>query len=361
MTEQLAFNRVHEFSNIFYDSASKTFYHDSPEERILRFDCDGWINGTITLKPLKEATNRSHSEAIQICEPTFYWELFHPCYSHGFEDFVALFNTRLDILGTSNRDIQIFFKNDFAWGHGTTHSTDALVNKNANWKFRTAAYNEFVEILSAKEPIFADDSRREKQNFYKFNRFFVTPCPCARLLHNCGQVINARPNYTNYFSYEKISNWYATFRETLFNYYSLPVTGPQDATERILINRKYNRNIHEDSLTSLQEHIPTLKVIYLEHMSLKEQIQAVANAKLVITVHGAAMFNMIFAPMGSLLFEILPGPSHMRAVFKHYCEKLTRRHAFYYEGDEHRCTLTTHNYTLHVSKVLESLKSLGAI
>ena len=167
--------------------------------------------------------------------------------------------------------------------------------------------------------------------------------------------------YSNYNSYEKIAGWYNTFRETLFRYYNLHDTTPADATERILINRKYNRNIHEESILALKESIPTLKVIHLEHMTLKEQIQAVANAKLVITVHGAAMFNMIFAPLGTLLFEILPGPSHMRSVFKHYCEKLTRRHAFYYEGDEHRCTLTTHNYNLSVSKVLESLKGVGAI
>ncbi len=360
MTEQLAFNRVHEFSNIFFDSLTKTFYHDSSEERILRFDCDGWINGTITLKPLANAT-RSSEEAIVIPEPTFYWELFHPCYSHGFEDFVALFNTRLDVLNTTSRDIRIFFKNDFSWGHADTHKTEALVDKSADWRFKTPAYNEFVEILSAKEPIFADDTRPEKQLFYKFSRFFVTPCPFARLIHNCGQVINARPMYSNYIPYEKIAGWYNTFRETLFNYFSLHVTTPADATERILINRKYNRNIHEDSVKALQNNIPTLKVIYLEDMTLKQQIHAVANAKLVITVHGAAMFNMIFAPIGSLLFEILPGPSHMRSVFKHYCEKLTRRHAFYYEGDEYRCTLTTHNYPLTVSKVLESLKSVGAI
>lgn len=358
--EQLAFDKVHEFSNIFFDSATKTYYHEGSEERVLRFDCDGWINGTLTLKPLHTAT-RSLEEAISVPEPTFYWELFHPCYSHGFEDFVALFNTRLDVLNTTSRDIRIFFKNDFAWGHALTHTTEALVNKLDNWKFKTPAYNEFVEILSAQEPIFADDERPAKQHFYKFSRFFVTPCPFARLIHNCGMVINARPMYSNYNSYEKIASWYNTFRETLFRYYNLHVTTPTDATERILINRKYNRNIHEDSVAALKESIPTLKVIHLEHMTLKEQIQAVANAKLVITVHGAAMFNMIFAPIGSLLFEILPGPSHMRSVFKHYCEKLVRRHAFYYEGDEHRCTLTTHNYNLSVSKVLESLKSVGAI
>ena len=373
--EQLAFNKVHEFSNIFFDSASKTYYHEGEEERILRFDCDGWINGTLVLKPLKGAThhsesakagsvgatNHSQAEAILVSEPTFYWELFHPCYSHGFEDFVALFNTRLDCLGTTSRDIRIFFKNDFAWGHGPNHSTEALVNKQNNWKFKTPAYNEFVEFLSAKEPIFADDDRPEKQHFYKFSRFFITPCPFAHLLHNCGMVINARPMYTNYFSYEKIAGWYSVFRETLFNYFSLPVTTYQDATERILINRKYNRNIHNDSVKALQDNIPGLKVIYLEHMTLSEQIQAIAKAKLVITVHGAAMFNMVFAPIGSLLFEILPGPSHMRSVFKHYCEKLTRRHAFYYEGDQHRCTLTTHNYPLSVSHVLDSLKEVGAI
>lgn len=365
--EQLAFNQVHEFSNIFFDSATKTYYHEGSEERVLRFDCDGWINGTITLKPLKDAsrsvgaTHRSLEEATEVPEPTFYWELFHPCYSHGFEDFVALFNTRLDVLKTTSRDIRIFFKNDFCWGHALTHTTDALVDKQKGWKFRTEAYNEFVEFLSSKEPIFADDDRPDRQHFYKFNRFFVTPCPFARLLHNCGQVINARPMYTNYISYERIASWYNVFRETIFAYYNLPVTGPQDATERILINRKYNRNIHEDSITALKENIPTLKVIHLEHMSLKEQIQAIAKAKLVITVHGAAMFNMIFAPVGTLLFEILPGPSHMRSVFKHYCEKLTRRHAFYYEGDQYRCTLTTHNYILSVDKVLESLKGVGAI
>lgn len=355
MEQTLAFNQVHEFSNIYFDSQTKTYYHDSPEELTLRFDCDGWIFGKIHLKPLpKEPHEIRHVE-----KPTFYWELFHPCYSHGFEEFLEIFNTRLDVLKTTSRDIQIFFKNDFSWGHGPNHETSALVNKNAGWRFKTAAYNDFIEILSNEEPIFADEERSDKQHFYKFSRFFVTPCPFARIVHNSGAVINARPMYTNYISYEKIRSWYNTFRDYIFEYYSLPVTTYADAKERILVNRKYNRNIHDESVSALKESIPDLKLVHLEHMCLKDQIELFSRARVVITVHGAAMFNMIFTPVGSLLFEVLPGPSHMRSVFKHYCETLIRRHAFYYEGEEHRCTLTTHNYKVSVDKLLEALKGVG--
>ncbi len=356
MEKTLAFNQVHEFSNIYFDSETKTYYHDSPEEQTLRFDCDGWIFGKIHLKPL--ATARE-AQIRQVDKPTFYWELFHPCYSHGFEEFVEIFNTRLDILKTTSRDIQIFFKNDFCWNHADHHRTDNLVDKQNGWRFKTAAYNDFLEILSNEEPIFADEERPERKHFYKFSRFFVVPCPFARLVHNSGAVINARPMYTNYISYEKIRSWYSTLREYLFQYYSLPVTTYTDAKDRILVNRKYNRNIHQESVDALVAAIPDLKVVYLEHMDFKDQIALFSRARVVITVHGAAMFNMLFAPVGSLLFEVLPGPSHMRSVFKHYCETLIRRHAFYYEGEEHRSTLTTHNYKLSVDKLLAALKEVG--
>lgn len=356
MQQTLAFNQVHEFSNIFFDSETKTYYHDSPEEQILRFDCDGWIFGKIHLKPLSDARK---ADIRHVEKPAFYWELFHPCYSHGFEEFLELFNTRLDILKTTSRDIQIFFKNDFSWGHGNTHKTEALVDKNNGWRFKTSAYNEFLEILSNEEAIFADEERPDRRHLYKFSRFFVVPCPFARIVHNSGAVINARPAYTNYISYEKIRSWYTTFRDYIFQYYSLPVTSYTDAKDLILVNRLYNRNIHEESVTALKDSIPNLKVVNLEHMCLKDQIELFSRARVVITVHGAAMFNMIFAPIGSLLFEVLPGPSHMRSVFKHYCETLIRRHAFYYEGEEHRSTLTTHNYKLSIDKLLDALKDVG--
>ena len=353
--ETLAFNKVHEFSNIYFDSETKTFYHDSSEERVLRFDADGWIFSKLTLKPLPA----KHREITHVEKPTFYWELFHPCYSHGFEEFIEIFNTRLDTLGTTSRDIQIFFKNDFCWNHSDNHRTEVLVDKGKGWRFKTEAYNEFLEILSNEEPIFADEERLERQHLYKFSRFFITPCPFARLVHNSGAVINARPMYTNYISYEKIAGWYQTFRDYIFSYYNLPTTTYTEAPNRILVNRKYNRNIHEDSVAALKTHLPDLQVVYLEHMPLKEQVALFSRANVVITVHGAAMFNMIFAPVGALLFEVLPGPSHMRSVFKHYCEKLMRRHAFYYEGTEHRCTLTTHNYPVSVDRLLAALKEVG--
>ena len=371
--ETLAFNKVHEFSNIYFDSETKTFYHDSPEEQVLRFDADGWIFSKLTLKPLPA----NHREITHVEKPTFYWELFHPCYSHGFEEFIEIFNTRLDTLGTTSRgetptsglsnnvsqatsrDIQIFFKNDFCWNHSDNHRTEALIDKGNGWRFKTEAYNEFLESLSNEEPIFADEERLERQLLYKFSRFFITPCPFARLVHNSGAVINARPMYTNYISYEKIAGWYQTFREYIFSYYNLPATTYADAKDTILVNRKYNRNIHEDSVAALKEHIPHLQVVYLEHIPFKEQIALFSRAKVVITVHGAAMFNIIFAPVGALLFEVLPGTSHMKSVFKHYCEKLMRRHAHYSEANEYKCTLTTHNYKLTIERILEALRQVG--
>lgn len=68
-------------------------------------------------------------------------------------------------------------------------------------------------------------------------------------------------------------------------------------------SRRHIPNI-DDILVYLQNKIPTIKKVYLENMSLKDQVILFKTSKIIICQHGASMSNLIWCNPNTTVVEI---------------------------------------------------------
>ena len=88
--------------------------------------------------------------------------------------------------------------------------------------------------------------------------------------------------------------------------------------KRIYISRKLAVKRH---LTNEEEFLPLLKKynfrkVFLEEMSILEQVELFRNASHVIAAHGAGLTNVLFAPADVKILEIRPLPSSGQFCFE---------------------------------------------
>jgi capsular polysaccharide biosynthesis protein len=68
--------------------------------------------------------------------------------------------------------------------------------------------------------------------------------------------------------------------------------------------------------------IPDLNVVHLETLTLRDQILALKDAKLVISPHGASMYNLVFCREGTQVVEVFPRNTEASIIHRHYCSVL---------------------------------------
>jgi capsular polysaccharide biosynthesis protein len=81
------------------------------------------------------------------------------------------------------------------------------------------------------------------------------------------------------------------------NYPSNIFIGRKNAQQRVLLNE-------EEVSRALEKK--SFKIIYLEELSVKEQIKIFYNAKKIISIHGAGLTNLVFSQAGSFVLELFP-------------------------------------------------------
>jgi hypothetical protein len=98
------------------------------------------------------------------------------------------------------------------------------------------------------------------------------------------------------------------FFEKIVPLKSLPNSQSSNSEKRIYVSRKLAVKRH---LSNEDEFLPLLKKhkfskIYLEHLSVPEQVQLFRSASHVIAAHGAGLTNILFAPADVKILEIRP-------------------------------------------------------
>ncbi|MCP8968349.1 glycosyltransferase family 61 protein [Ectobacillus ponti] len=115
----------------------------------------------------------------------------------------------------------------------------------------------------------------------------------------------------------------------------LPYGTPYGGHERIYISRKHAQHRHvgnEGEVEALLKRF-AFQTVYLEDMSLQEQIGLFSKARFIVAPHGAGLANLLFAPEGAKVLEFF-APSYVNVVYWVLCNHLNLE--YYYllgEGD----------------------------
>jgi capsular polysaccharide biosynthesis protein len=183
---------------------------------------------------------------------------------------------------------------------------------------------------------------------------FVIENNCSYIPHNHPSVYPGRPEL-RMFSYRQIREWLNTFRTELFKFYDIP---EGSRTENILINRVNKRRIANNSIYRFMELIPNLKIIYLETLTLREQILALKDARLVISPHGASMYNLVFCKEGTKVIELFPRYTDAVIIHKHYCDVLGHSCVTYIENPELNGFPNEIEFVITADRVIDRLRGL---
>jgi hypothetical protein len=301
--------------NILYDSNTGRFFSDKKADKVT-------IGGHIKYTMNIEKIDTLPDNIVTIDVPAIQYQIFHYCYSHGFEDMIVLFNYKLHQLQTSSRKCAIFFVNHLSSIH-PEHATNRVVDTNT-WTYKMPSYNEFVNFLSDTPPIWA-----EKPNTLVFFKHLELMDDCRWYIpNNTPESYPNRPN-TLMFPLDTMSLWLKTLRDEMLRFYEI---GLPTHRRKILINRKANRFIEKGSVDMLLNLIPDLEVVYLETMTLRDQILVLKDAELIISPHGASMFNTLFCKEGAHIIELFPRSHETTRIFQHYCGLLGHRIFTYIEN-----------------------------
>lgn len=128
-----------------------------------------------------------------------------------------------------------------------------------------------------------------------------------------------------------------------------------DSSDKIYIARKDKGSRNLNNLTKFEEFIITIKKfnkVYLEDLSLFDQISIFRNAKFIIGVHGAGMTNSVFCNKNVKIIEIIP--SHrISTLVASICMINKFDYYPYLLGDSNSKKKSTNNINLkHLNKFL---------
>jgi capsular polysaccharide biosynthesis protein len=108
------------------------------------------------------------------------------------------------------------------------------------------------------------------------------------------------------------------------------------------------------------------RVLVAGELSVREQIAAFSRAKLIVAPHGAALANLIFAPPGATVVEIVtPGIVHMndfRTIAGHLGQRIATWVVEHYAEEQPPGVPAMHwNYSVDVARVVDFVRQQAGI
>jgi len=100
---------------------------------------------------------------------------------------------------------------------------------------------------------------------------------------------------------------------------------------RIYLSRRAGRrrrSVNEQAVVELLEQ-HGFETLVPETLSFRQQVEAFAEASIVVSTHGAALANILFAPPGLVVVEMIP-PRMMRRAHFYWAMAESLRHTYWY-------------------------------
>jgi hypothetical protein len=170
-----------------------------------------------------------------------------------------------------------------------------------------------VEDFSSRHIIIHSDLKKYEKEFYEYLEIDPEKIICLNNFNVLPVSDLIVPTYT--FDYDRQLDVYGDnstkWKKKIFDYVKNNVFKIDDAVENHALvylqrgeNNRFGRNlIGEDKI------IPLLKKIGFEiynpiNYSIKEQAEIISNAKCVVSIHGAAMSNIVYCKENTLIIEL---------------------------------------------------------
>lgn len=96
-------------------------------------------------------------------------------------------------------------------------------------------------------------------------------------------------------------------RETILKNSDAALTEPQHG-KKIYVSRKKSRGRFVSNESDIEKLLITydFEIVCFEDLSFPDQVKLMSQSKMLISIHGAALTNMLFMPQGSTVVELIP-------------------------------------------------------
>ena len=128
-------------------------------------------------------------------------------------------------------------------------------------------------------------------------------------------------------------------------YLNLVVQGYQklDSPKESLVNRKVyitRRGALKRKIDNEEELIPFLEkrgfeLVQMESLSFRQQRELMRETKVLLSLHGAGLANMIFMPKDSIIIELHPDVERYNSCFYHLASALGIKYCYSFEKGDH--------------------------
>jgi capsular polysaccharide biosynthesis protein len=126
-------------------------------------------------------------------------------------------------------------------------------------------------------------------------------------------------------------------KNVIFKFQELDSPQTKDANRRIYISRKDagKRKVENETelIPMLQEH--AFEIIQMEKLSFREQRELMRETKVLMSIHGAGLANLIFMSEESKVIELHPDVERYNSCFYHLAAALNREYYYRFERADH--------------------------
>jgi hypothetical protein len=266
-------------------------------------------------------------------DSVIFFDTPHSCYSHAiFDSFFSYFWILEDIKEKYNIIPDIIIKNKYLEIYPNNYKN--IIN------------NEYIGIYKELFRLITD-----KQIFFQYNidtisykDIFIPAESYQRTPWNSSNYYPNRENISIHYDNSYIKIKLLSYRNHILTKYNLL---PNNSKNILLIdrNKKNGRNISEDIKKQIlyYGYDYNCKLVYLEGLTFQEQVILFSQYNIFIFVHGSGAANLLFAPLGSICFE-LDTEIDRDIIYKRICDLL-----------EHKYYLIKYNNKIDVYKEIFSV------
>lgn len=263
-------------------------------------------------------------KCIKLKGNTIIVESMHYCYSHAIMDFIfPIFWIMKDILNNYNDDIfNLFIKIP-------QHPNNYKIISNDKY---IGVFDELIKLLDINTIIF---EHKIETNVFFENAFYIESdgewiSKWQRGVWNCSYYYPQRLFNINdvYFTDEQIYTNLRDFVKYVKNKYN--IKDYKTENEMLIIDRKNDRKFDDDKLTKIINNIPNninYKIVILEDMSLKEQIELFSSNNIFLFRHGSCLMNLLWIQEKSIIYD-LDHQCDRPNIIKRICQLTNSSHKY---------------------------------
>ena len=321
--------------NAVYDTHTRTLYTNSDAVYSLSFLCSPT---TASCEPGLPTTKPFPADLFDVNRPTYMTSYLHYCFGHAYIDFAIPLLSILDEVDSSAllaRDFRLFLLSDnlFLVLDDTDEQRHTSAKDMEDYLRRKIDFTkgEYRGEMRHLHKCFSDHPILfEKSAEYRYYRFKTLVL--GGNIDNQRCIHNHASNYPDRFALEpeasadQIRGWMDVARRRFATYMDLSLDLPPRPQKpyTVVLARKENRSFLPQTLTRLEftlesrEDLDFGGVVYLEEMSLKEQIQLFQKVDTVISTHGSGLTHLFWSKPGTRVLEVFSTNERRVGIFPHF-------------------------------------------